>query len=356
VIKAIVRVGIYRACGIGDAVQLTPLFQQIRADLPDAELVFFTSENVVDLLRHHPALDRVVGFAPAQTIGGASRFGNLPLWHRIRREGPWDFLLNFEPKFRASLAFRWVGARRSSGYVTRWPWLGLYSHPLFVPPLPAPDAPHVSTDYLRAWQNLTGNGDRNCGYNMQHLLQQPATLPELPEEFLCLAPGSGNFAGCIEAKRWPYWRELADLLRAEGWRLAWLGGSDDAREYRPPPGDLNLLGRIDLVTAAHVIGRSAGLIGNDSGMFHLAIGLGVPAAAFYGPTSSTHVGPFRASRSLVLKKDIPCAPCQEYSCRVPSSGFPSGAVRPFCMTLLRPEDVLPRLRSFFQEPKHTAQR
>ena len=238
--------------------------------------------------------------------------------------------------------------------MTRFPWLRIYTHPFLVSAVPAPDAPHISADYLTAWQRLSGHQDRGFTYNLTHLLRQPATVPELPRKFLCLAPGSGNFAGCIETKRWSYWSELADLLRTQGWRLTWLGGPDDAREYIPPAGDCNLLGRIDLVTAAQVLARSAGVIGNDSGMYHLAIGLGVPAAAFYGPTSSTHVGPFRSSRALVLKKQLPCVPCQEYSCRAPASLAPVGTPRPFCMTLQRPLDVWPELVAFFGEPASAA--
>jgi len=348
------RVGIYRACGIGDAVQLTPLFQQIRADCPDSEISFYTSSNVAPLLEHHPALNRLVAFEPSQTIGIASHLGNLPLWNRIRREGPWDLFLNFAPGYRNSLFFPIVRARRSTGFVTRKRAFPLYTHPIHAPAIAAPDAPHISTYYLNAWHHLTGHPDRGFGYAMEHLLGQAGTLPELPSDFICLAPGSGNFAGYIESKRWTHWPELAELLRAEGWRLVWLGGPEDAKKFSPPPQDINLLGRIGLVAAAKVLARSRGMIGNDSGMFHLAIGLGGRAAAFYGPTSSTHVGPFRTNFALVLKKELPCVPCLSSICSVPAASVPEGISRPFCMTLLHPADVMPSLRAFLGAPNLSA--
>lgn len=344
------RIGVYRACGIGDAIQLTPLFQQIRADFPEAEIVFFTSDNVAELISGHPALDRVVTFPARWTIGPASRFGNLPLWFRLRRKGPWDLFLNFEPRSRASLFFPLVGARQSTGFITRRRAIPIYTHPVHTAAVAAPDGPHISSYYLDAWRRLTGKTDRGFRYDARHLLRQSVELPDLPTEYLCLAPGSGNFAGVVEIKRWPYWRELADGLRAEGWSIAWLGGPDDARQHTPPISDLDLLGRINLVAAAQVLSRSAGMVGNDSGMFHLAIALGVPAAAFYGPTRSTHVGPFRAARALVLQKALPCVPCQELVCRAPASLAPTGTARPFCMTLQTAADVLPALREFFGVP------
>lgn len=349
------RVGIYRTCGIGDAVQLTPLLQQIRADLPAAELVMFTSENAAPILRECPALDRCVSFPLAAITGAAARLGGLPLWSSIRAEGAWDYFLNFEPQYRRSLAFPLVRARRSTGFITpgRKP-LRLYTHPIHVPAIAPPDAPHISQYYLDAWSRLTGFADRGFGYDVRYLLAARIALPELPHSFLCLAPGSGNFANMVETKRWPYWMDLAELLREAGWSLVWLGDGNDARSHRPPPGDTDLLGRIDLVTAAQVLHRSAGVVGNDSGMFHLALGLDVKAAAFYGPTSSTHVGPFRTHRALVLKKELPCVPCQEPTCRVPASLVPEGRVRPFCMTLQRAGDVLPALHSFLAAPAPAA--
>ena len=348
------RIGIYRPCGIGDAVQLTPLFQQIRADYPDADISFYTSSNVSALLEQHPSLTKLVPIASGQTIGMAARLGNLPLWHRVRRDGPWDLFLNFDTQYRRALFFPLVRARRSAGYITRqraWP---IYTHPIHAPTKAAPDAPHISTYYLNAWQHLTGFADRGFSYDLRHLLHQPQPLPELPPGFLCLAPGSGNFAGAIDAKRWSYWMDLAGLLRGDGWRLAWLGGPEDAHEYSPPPEDLNLMGRIGLVAAAQVLARSRGMIGNDSGMYHLAIGLGVRAAAFYGPTSSTHVGPFRTDSALVLKKELPCVPCQRATCDVPSALVPNGVIRPYCMTLQHPAEVLPSLRAFLGTPRLSA--
>ena len=79
----------------------------------------------------------------------------------------------------------------------------------------------------------------------------------------------------------------------------------------------NLCGQTTLKEAAAWMRGAAAVLGNDSGLSHLAAASGAPALAIYGatdPGGSTPWGP----RSRGLRKDgIACAPCFKPRCTVP---------------------------------------
>jgi len=131
--------------------------------------------------------------------------------------------------------------------------------------------------------------------------------------YLCLMPGS-----TWPSKAWPteHFRALLLRARSEGFAVAVLGSPDEAAICAAVAGGegINLCGKTSLKEAAAWMRGSAGVLGNDSGLSHLAAACGVPALALYGatdPGGSTPWGP--RSRSL-RKEGIPCAPCFKRDC------------------------------------------
>ena len=93
---------------------------------------------------------------------------------------------------------------------------------------------------------------------------------------------------------------------------------------------INLCGNTTLKEAAAWMRGATAVLGNDSGLSHLAAACGAPALALYGatdPGGSTPWGP--KSRSL-RKEGIPCAPCFKRDCFTP--GQP-------CLAEIRPDQV-----------------
>ena len=344
------RIAIYRTCGIGDAVQLTPLLRQIRHDCPRAHVTLYVNEDVEPLFRGCPFLDECIGLSPWLTRGPFARFGSLPLWWKIAAGGPFDAFLDLVPGWRNSIGLPLVRAKIKSGFQNPgWKPLRLFTHPVPVEDPAEAVKIHQSEHYLKLWQKVAGTTDAQFGYEMRHLLGKVPAPPDLPGRFLCLAPGTGSPFQTLETKRWPdsHWLRLAALLRDAGWETVWIGTQKDQARFGLPSGRDNLMGRTNLLQTVQVIGRSAGLIGSDSGMFHLALGLHGKAAGFFGPTEPRHVGPFRTSLGLVLQASIPCVPCLRPTCDVePPPGTQSA--RPYCMTMLMPESVIARLLAFFR--------
>jgi ADP-heptose:LPS heptosyltransferase len=67
----------------------------------------------------------------------------------------------------------------------------------------------------------------------------------------------------------------------------------------------------NLVELAERLPSAGGLIGNDSGVSHLAAFLGVPTAAVFGPSDPVRWRPVGADVAVVSPRDEECASCFE---------------------------------------------
>jgi heptosyltransferase-2 len=145
----------------------------------------------------------------------------------------------------------------------------------------------------------------------------PGVAIDRPREpYLCLMPGS-----TWPSKAWPveHYRTLLLKARSEGFAVVVLGSKDEAATCAAVAGTegLNLCGRTSLKEAAAWLRSAAVVLGNDSGLSHLAAACGAPCLALYGatdPGGSTPWGP--KSRGL-RKEGVPCAPCFKPDCFTP---------------------------------------
>jgi heptosyltransferase III len=67
---------------------------------------------------------------------------------------------------------------------------------------------------------------------------------------------------------------------------------------------LDLVGKVDLLTAAAVLRRAALFIGNDTGLMHIAAAAGTPTVGLFGPTQSAQYAPWGA-RTAVAQTATP---------------------------------------------------
>lgn len=133
-----------------------------------------------------------------------------------------------------------------------------------------------------------------------------ASRSEMPNGMIALHSGGkgGEWeTGSWLNKRWPYYRDLVGELARRGFAVASFGVAD---EY--VPGTIDMTGT-PLAQTIRNLSRCSYFIGNDSGVMHIADGLGIPLTAVFGPTSVVKNGPLAPTSSVIeLKKS--CAPCQ----------------------------------------------
>jgi ADP-heptose:LPS heptosyltransferase len=90
-------------------------------------------------------------------------------------------------------------------------------------------------------------------------------------------------------------------------------GRDDERPMAlrlidtiPPARRIDLVGKLDLLTASACLARCAFYVGNDSGLMHLAAASGVPTLGLFGPTQEALYAPW-GEHTGVVRTQIPFA-------------------------------------------------
>ena len=108
---------------------------------------------------------------------------------------------------------------------------------------------------------------------------------------------------------------LSDMLiERDGARIILFGGADDIKvaqrienlmKHRP----INLAGKTSLGQLSAVISKCRIFVTNDTGSMHIAVSLGIPVIAIFGPTTlDIGFGPY-GDGNFVVQKEIPCRPC-----------------------------------------------
>jgi heptosyltransferase-3 len=68
---------------------------------------------------------------------------------------------------------------------------------------------------------------------------------------------------------------------------------------------IDLVGRVDLLTAAAVLRRCAFFIGNDTGLMHIAAAAGTPTLGLFGPSPAAQYSPWGCHTAVVRSADPP---------------------------------------------------
>jgi heptosyltransferase-2 len=140
---------------------------------------------------------------------------------------------------------------------------------------------------------------------------------------VALAPGAAH-----ATKRWPLdsWIRLGRRLVETGADVVVLGGPEDAevatavaagaRAGLATDGERRVAsaaGKLSLQESGAVIKRAAALVSGDTGVMHMATGVGTPVVALFGPTVRQFgFFPYRAERAAVVELPLGCRPCSAH--------------------------------------------
>ncbi|MAD78510.1 MAG: hypothetical protein CMJ51_03965 [Planctomycetaceae bacterium] len=269
---------------LGDAVMCEPAIRALAATFPTLRITLHGRPIAGAALADHPA---IAEFRPVEDRGV---LGPVRAARRIAETRP-DAILLLRGSFRSALVARLCRCPIRIG-VARDGRSGLLSHPL---PGPSKNDPRPTVDLYASLVEALGVPVEDRLPRLQvsesERLAAAPLLDGLPRPILGLVPGGSKMP-----KRWPAGNfvETARRLRGIAGSIVLIGGPDE-RELlasiaedlencsNPVVRDLGALG-LGLHTLRAVVGGCDALVTNDTGPRHLAVGLGVPTVALFGPT------------------------------------------------------------------------
>ena len=139
--------------------------------------------------------------------------------------------------------------------------------------------------------------------------------PRAGKKYLVIFPGAS-----IPERRWggDRFAALARRLEADGWLILAVGGKQDAEDGELIAGTTghNLAGQTSLAVTAAIIGGAELLISGDSGLLHLAVGLGVDTVSLFGPGRQKKWGA-QGTGNLIINHHLSCSPCTTFGTTPP---------------------------------------
>jgi len=162
----------------------------------------------------------------------------------------------------------------------------------------------------------------------------------VPNRTVAVAPGA-QFGG---AKRYPAesWTQVLGGLSKQGYHILVLGTAEErhigAQAVSRCTGRLwNAVGVTTLRQGLQLLAASRLLLCNDSGLMHVAAGLGMPVVAIFGATDPARTAP-SGPRVRLLYHPAACSPCLQRECSVPGQpcmdNILPAEVRSACMDML----------------------
>jgi lipopolysaccharide heptosyltransferase II len=333
---------VVRFSAIGDILLTTPLLRAIRTRHPGARVAYLTKEQYAPLLADNPNVNEVLAIRDEDSLRAIAA---------TIRSVRYSHLLDLHGNLRT------LGLRA----IVRGPWRTFSKRRLERQVLittkrdiyPA-DVP-MAERYFEAAAGL----DVDVDAEPPDFFLAPEAEERAAERLASLGVGEGRALVAIApgaahaTKCWPAdgWIRLTRRLIATGAEVVVVGGPEDAEVGKAIVAGVrgritggtetrvtSVAGMLGLQESGAVIRRAAALISGDTGVMHMATGVGTPVVALFGPTVAQFgFFPYRAARSAVVELPLECRPCSAQG----GPACPLGHHR--CLRAIAPETVFEAL-------------
>jgi len=310
---------IIRPGGIGDAVLLVPVVLAFREKYPSARITILAEQRNSAVFRLCPAVDRLLLYDRPPDLLNAVR-------------GRYDVVIDSEQWHRFSaVVARMTGAPVRIGFATN------ERSRLFTHQIGYSHDDYEAVSFFNLMEPLGVQAGCAAGRFLSIPEEAAVTASKLLGDyesvpFVTVFPGAS-----IPERRWgaDRFRRVAERLSVFGVRVVVVGGREDRQTGETIVAGgfgLNLAGQATLPVSAAIMDRSALLVSGDSGVLHIAVGLGKPTVSLFGPGRAKKWAP-QGDRHIVINRKLPCSPCTTFGT---TAACPRDAE---CMRIITPDEV-----------------
>ena len=287
-----IRILLVKTSSMGDLVHNMPMVADIRQRYPDAVIDWVAEESFVEIARMNTQIDRII---PVNMRRWKRNLGKRQTWREFfafKRQlnmQAYDAVLDTQGLLKSAMICRWAPgpSHGQDRHTAREGIAGrLYTHSHDIPR----DLHAITRNRLLAAKAL--------GYALpdtppQYNLDVPATtLPFTPPaSYAMVLHGTAR-----EAKLWPidHWIGFCRGISKENRNilLPWGNPAEHDRAQAiaaQVPGAI-VLPRLNLTQLANLLKNASAVIGLDTGLMHLAVGLGIPTLAIFCDTEIWQAG------------------------------------------------------------------
>jgi ADP-heptose:LPS heptosyltransferase len=308
------RILVIAPAAIGDTVVFNPLLKTLRGNAPDARLTVLAPKSLEPLIRLFPGADEIVSIDDAFYTEG-SWCGPDADW-ALSRE--YDLVLDTLCTGPCVTIMHRISGRTKVGINFAPDEPSPYS--LEIQPF-SPVENRSAIDCYLDYARAVDLSELNESTAIDSCRLDPISDPSVArlvktiraEKSIALLLAGGDWH-----KRYPSGL-VTELIRACGieYSPVLLYGPSEVDEYstylnewclaRNPPvhaftGSLS--------NAIHILAACSGAVGNDCGLMHIAVALGLPTLSIFGPSEPAAWFPYRdADAQRFLVANAPCRPC-----------------------------------------------
>ncbi len=306
--EAIEHILVIRFSSLGDILLTSPALRALRTRFPAAHIDLLVADEYRNAAKLLAGPDRIIAFDRTKGFSELLRLRSKlsRCYHVIV-----DLQNNFRSSFLRTFLFPTLWVKASRYRFRRWLLINLKWN-LYGEVRPVPIRYLDSVELLGCEQDGKGL-ELICDPVAESWAKQTVeSWSAISRSFAVLCPGAKHFS-----KRWPEdrWIELGRLLHESGKPVLLLGDHSESelitRISDSIPASLRVVGeQIEHVAALLRLSELA--VTNDSGIMHLAAGVGTPLISVFGSTVQQFgFGPF-TDMATVIEHELPCRPCTAF--------------------------------------------
>lgn len=299
---------------LGDAVMTTPAIENLTKAYPDATITLFGSKVAIDALSNHPKVTKSV-IDTSKSSG--NRLANI--YHLSKELGKHDLAISFRSHIFSKILLYLTGSNKKY----------IYKKLKYKTPK------HQVERYNDFISSIT------------RYYQEPNRLKLYHTPYRYTKPTLGINPGATygSAKRWyPDKFAKTAIEFANEYDIVIFGSpaevniANEIYEYLHKMGAKNIknmAGKTTIPQLCSMIGGLSLFITADSGPMHIAAAYSVPTLSIFGPTKHLETSQWKNPNSILLRKDLTCAPCMKRTCPLHTHE---------CMKSISPNEAIEALR------------